>query len=177
MGEKEEEFVKVQNNDIFFYCDVDDVTVLELNMKLKMVSKHYDKITVYIHSNGGELMAALSAMDHIRACPAHVTTVADGICASAATLILLAGDTRKMHRHSYCLIHQLNTDGQWVKYADLKEQVHNYDKFMKNLKRIYKKFTNIPDGVLEKLCTKDIYWDYKKCVKYGLITEDTSPSE
>ena len=39
MGEKEEEFVKVQNNDIFFYCDVDDVTVLELNMKLKMVSK------------------------------------------------------------------------------------------------------------------------------------------
>jgi len=175
MGEQaEEEYVKVQHNEIFFYCEVSDVTVLELNMKLKSVARFHDHITLYIHSNGGELWAGLSAMDHIRACPAHVTTVADGICASAATLLLLAGDTRRMHRHSYCLIHQINTDGQWTKYSDLKEQVVNYDKFMKNFKKIYKKFTNIPDKVLDKLCTKDIYWDYKKCLKYGLLS---SPSE
>lgn len=87
MGDQEEEeYVKVQHNEIFFYCEVSDVTVLELNMKLKSVSRFHDHITLYIHSNGGELWAGLSAMDHIRACPAHVTTVADGICASAATL-------------------------------------------------------------------------------------------
>ena len=170
MTEPEEEFVKVQANEIFFYCEVSDVTVLEFNMKLKRLSREYDHVTVYIHSNGGDLWAGLSAMDHIRKCPSHVTTVADGICASAATLLLLAGDTRRMHKHSYVLIHQVNTeDGNWVRYTDLKEQVGNYDKFMKNFKKIYKRYTEIPEDVLEKLFTKDIYWDYRKCVKYGVV--------
>lgn len=165
-----ESIVKVQGNEIFFYCDVSDVSVLEFNMKLRQLSKEHNNITVYIHSNGGELLAGLSAMDHIRKCPSHVTTVVDGICASASTLMLLAGDSRQMHEHSYVLIHQVNTDGSWVKYTDLKEQVGNYDRFMKNFKKIYKKYTDIPDEVLEKLFTKDIYWDYKKCIKYGVVT-------
>jgi ATP-dependent protease ClpP protease subunit len=169
MTDEEDSFVKVQGNEIFFYCEVSDVSVLEFNMKLRQLSKEHDHITVYIHSNGGELWAGLSAMDHIRKCPSHVTTVADGVCASAATLILLAGDSRHMHEHSYVLIHQMSSDGSWEKYSDLKEQVGNYDRFMKNFKKIYKKYTEIPDEVLEKLFTKDIYWDYKKCVKYGVV--------
>jgi ATP-dependent protease ClpP protease subunit len=165
----EDSFVKVQGNEIFFYCEVSDVTVLEFNMKLRQVAKEHDRITVYIHSNGGDLWAGLSAMDHIRKCQSHVTTVADGICASAATMMLLAGDERRMHQHSYVLIHQVNTDGSWEKYSDLKEQVGNYDRFMKNFKKIYEKYTNIPSGVLDKLFMKDIYWDYRKCVKYGVV--------
>ena len=167
--EEEDSFVKVQGNEIFFYCEVSDVTVLEFNMKLRQLAKEHSRITVYIHSNGGDLWAGLSAMDHIRKCPSHVTTVADGICASAATMMLLAGDERQMHKHSYVLIHQVNTDGSWEKYSDLKEQVGNYDRFMKNFKKIYEKYTDIPSEVLEKLFMKDIYWDYKKCIKYGVV--------
>jgi ATP-dependent protease ClpP protease subunit len=167
--EEEDSFVKVQGNEIFFYCEVSDVTVLEFNMKLRQLAKEHSRITVYIHSNGGDLWAGLSAMDHIRKCPSHVTTVADGICASAATMMLLAGDERQMHKHSYVLIHQVNTDGSWEKYSDLKEQVGNYDRFMKNFKKIYEKYTNIPSSVLDKLFMKDIYWDYKKCVRYGVV--------
>jgi ATP-dependent protease ClpP protease subunit len=169
MTEEEDSFVKVQGNEIFFYCEVSDVTVLEFNMKLRQLAKEHSHITVYIHSNGGELWAGLSAMDHIRKCPSHVTTVADGICASAATMMLLAGDERQMLEHSYVLIHQVNTDGSWEKYSDLKEQVGNYDRFMKNFKKIYEKYTNIPSNVLDKLFMKDIYWDYRKCVKYGVV--------
>jgi ATP-dependent protease ClpP protease subunit len=84
-------------------------------------------------------------------------------------MMLLAGDERRMHQHSYVLIHQVNTDGSWEKYSDLKEQVGNYDRFMKNFKKIYEKYTDIPSEVLEKLFMKDIYWDYKKCIKYGVV--------
>jgi ATP-dependent protease ClpP protease subunit len=165
------ELVKVQGNEIFFYCDVSDIAVLEFNMKLRRVSKDYENVTVYIHSSGGDLWAGLSAMDHIRKCPSHVTTVADGICASAATLMLLGGDTRSMHDHSYVLIHQLRADeGTGERYTDMKEKIGNYDKFTKNFKKVYKRYTDIPDDVLDKLFLKDVYWDKKRCLKYGVAT-------
>jgi ATP-dependent Clp endopeptidase proteolytic subunit ClpP len=163
--------VDSKGNNIYFFTDVNDESVLSFNILLKKLERRYDDINVYIHSNGGELWAGISAMDHIRMCKSHVTTIADGICASAATLILLGGKERQMTKNSYVLIHQLSTDGSWDRYTELKEQVDNYDKFTKNFKKIYKNNTDIPLNVLEQLFTKDIYWSSKKCIKYGVVDE------
>jgi len=179
----EDEFVKVQGSDIYFHCEVCEVTVLELNMKLKklakeLLHKHLDlgldhvkpEIRIFIRSDGGDLHAGLSAMDCINGMNrVKVRTIADGVCASAATFLLLGGRTRHMTENSYILIHQLNMDGSWGKFEDFKDQMENLEKFMKRFREIYTRETRIPEAKLEKLLKRDVYMDAKKCLKWDVV--------
>jgi ATP-dependent Clp endopeptidase proteolytic subunit ClpP len=179
----EDEFVKVQGSDIYFHCEVCEVTVLELNMKLKklakeLLHKHLDlgldhvkpEIRIFIRSDGGDLHAGLSAMDCINGMNrVKVRTIADGVCASAATFLLLGGRTRHMTENSYILIHQLNMDGSWGKFEDFKDQMENLEKFMKRFREIYTRETRIPEDKLEKLLKRDVYMDAKKCLKWDVV--------
>jgi ATP-dependent Clp endopeptidase proteolytic subunit ClpP len=179
----DDEFVKVQGSDIYFHCEVCEATVLELNMKLKklakeLLHKHLDlgldhikpEIRIFIRSDGGDLHAGLSAMDCINGMNrVKVRTIADGVCASAATFLLLGGRTRHMTENSYILIHQLNMDGSWGKFEDFKDQMENLEKFMKRFREIYTRETRIPEDRLEKLLKRDVYMDAKKCLKWDVV--------
>jgi ATP-dependent Clp endopeptidase proteolytic subunit ClpP len=179
----EEEFVKVQGSDIYFHCEVCEAPVLELNMKLKklakeLLHKHLDlgldhikpEIRIFIRSDGGDLHAGLSAMDCIKGMDrVKVRTIADGVCASAATFLLLGGRTRHMTENSYILIHQLNMDGSWGKFEDFKDQMENLEKFMKRFREIYTRETRIPEDKLDKLLKRDVYMDAKKCLKWDVV--------
>jgi len=179
----EECFVKVQGSDVYFHCEVCEETVLELNMKIKkleleLLKKHLEiglddikpEIRVWIRSDGGDLHAGLSAMDCLRSMKrVKIRTIADGVCASAATFILLGGRTRHMTENSYILIHQLNMDGSWGKFEDFKDQMQNLEKFMERFHKIYTEETEIPERRLKKLLRRDVYMDSKKCLKYGVI--------
>ena len=181
--EHEPEFVKVQGSDVYFHCDVTPETVLEFNLKLKkleidLVKKHLDvgldhikpEIRVFIHSDGGDMHAGLSAMDCIRSMRrSKVRTIADGVCASAATFMLLGGRTRYMTKNSYVLIHQLNLDGTWGKYEDFKDQMENLDNFMNKLKEIYSEETSIPIEMMGDVMKRDIYFDSKKCLELNIV--------
>jgi ATP-dependent Clp endopeptidase proteolytic subunit ClpP len=180
---EEFEFVKVQGSDVYFYCEVCEESVRELNQKLRKLAlelrhKHMDlgldhirpEIRLYIRSDGGDIHSGLSAMDAIsaiRSC--KVRTIADGVCASAATFILLGGWTRHATPNSYVLIHQLNMDGVWGKFEDFKDQMGNLEQFMKRFRDIYLNETLVPEHKLKKLLKRDIYMNAKKCLKYGII--------
>lgn len=175
-----ETVVKVEGSHVFFYCDVCEDTVTELItmltklenelsvglLKLGMTSTT-PTIALHIMSHGGDLYAGLAAMDYIKNMRAHVTTIAEGCVASAASLIFLGGDERIVHRNAYVLIHQLSTEF-WGKYEDLKDEMRQCEKLMRHLKRIYLKETELPEKKLDKLMTRDLYLSFSKCVKYGV---------
>jgi ATP-dependent protease ClpP protease subunit len=180
---EEESFVKVQGSDVYFHCEVAEVTVLELNMKLKKLAlelnhKYLDlgikgrpEIRIWIRSDGGDLHSGLSAMDCIRALSkcVKIRTIADGVCSSAATFILLGGRTRHMTENSYILIHQLNMDGTWGKFEDFKDQMENLSQFMERFKDIYTRETKIPEKDLKKLLKRDVYMDADKCLDWFVV--------
>jgi ATP-dependent protease ClpP protease subunit len=175
--------VKIQGADVYFHCEVCEVTVLELNMKLKKLAlelnhKYLDlgitgrpEIRIWIRSDGGDLHAGLSAMDCIRSLrkAAKIRTIADGVCSSAATFILLGGRTRHMTENSYVLIHQLNMDGTWGKFEDFKDQMENLSQFMDRFKDIYTRETKIPERDLKKLLKRDVYMDAAKCLDWHVV--------
>ena len=180
---EEESFVKIQGSDVYFHCEVCETTVLELNMKLKKLAlelchkyldlgiQHRPEIRIWIRSDGGDLHAGLSAMDCIRSLSkrAKIRTIADGVCASAATFILLGGRSRHMTENSYVLIHQLNMDGTWGKFEDFKDQMENLSQFMDRFKDIYMRETKIPERDLKKLLKRDVYMDAVKCLEWGVV--------
>lgn len=167
---------------IYFYSEVDRKTILQMNKSLFEVSNdllkcQIDKdldmapsVKLHINSYGGSIFAGLSGMDEILRCPVPVTTVVDGCAASAATFLSVVGSHRQISRNAYMLIHQLSS-GCWGKYADILDHKQNMDELMKRIKQIYKEYTKVPTKKLDGVLNRDLWWDAKTCLRYGLVDE------
>ena len=82
------------------------------------------QIDLHINSPGGEVFEGLAIMNCLRAHPAAVTTYVDGIAASIASVIAMAGDRIVMGPHSQLMIHDgsglcIGNAGEMRKMADL----------------------------------------------------------
>lgn len=171
--------VSREKNHIYFYDDVSTESCLELNRELMALAKELQKYSldyncespkIYLHINsyGGELLACFSTIDYIKNCPVPVVSIIEGCAASAATLISVVASERYMTESSWMLIHQLS-GGYWGKYEEMEEDLENSRKFMEKIYEIYEGHTKLTKEELKKMLKKDEWWDYKTCLKYGLI--------
>ena len=163
------EYIKVEGTDVFFYCDVSVESVAELCAAVKKIERDYYEATirVHIHSDGGDLHAGLAAMDFLRSLRCRVITIAEGMCASAATFVFLGGDSRIVQPNAYLLIHQLGSEF-WGKYEDMKDEMTKCERLMKRMKKINLRETKLPETKLNKLMKRDLYLSHRQCVKYGI---------
>ena len=63
-------------------------------------------INVRINSVGGDVFAAHAIYNMLKAHPAKVTACIDGLCASAATIVAMAGDTIRMPSNTMMMVHK-----------------------------------------------------------------------
>lgn len=161
--------IKVIDNKVFFYCDVDDDTIFEFVTTLHTM-KHMSEITVFIKSDGGDVYAGLCAMDHMKTHPSYITTVADGLCASSASLMLFGGDKRLMMPNARILIHQVSSEFSG-KFEDLKAEKRNMNAIMKQIRNIYSENSQIPEEKLDKYMNKDTFLSCNTCIKYGIVED------
>jgi ATP-dependent Clp protease, protease subunit len=63
-------------------------------------------ITVRINSPGGDVFDGLAMYNSLKSHPAAINTVVEGLAASAASFIMLAGDTVTMAENSLVMIHK-----------------------------------------------------------------------
>lgn len=157
--------IKVIGNKIFFYNEVNEESVAELVTKLHEM-EHLSKVTIFIKSEGGDVYSGFSAMDHMKASPLEITTVADGLCASSATLILYGGDKRLIMKNARILIHQASSDFAGGKFEDLDDEKKLMKSVMKQMREVYK---DIPTEKLDFLMKKDVYLTSSKSLKYGIV--------
>lgn len=71
--------------------------------------KGVKEIEVRITSLGGDADQAFQIHDALQDHPAKVITIINGFCASAATIIALAGDVRRISRNAVYLIHKCSS--------------------------------------------------------------------
>lgn len=173
MPEEESELnIQVFDNEIYFYEEVTDETILKLNIEIrKLIKARVAEIVIFINSTGGDVFSGFSAMDHIRASPVPVTTVADGLCCSAATLLLLGGHLRLVKEHSHVLIHQISTESSaWAKFEDMKDEMKNLEILMGKMVDVYRQQTDLPEKKLGRMMKHDIYLSSDLCIKYGIAS-------
>jgi ATP-dependent Clp endopeptidase proteolytic subunit ClpP len=160
--------IKVHKNEVYFYDEVTKESVLHLiNTLLKLREKYTKRIYLFIHSEGGDLHAGMSAMDHISNLGVEVRTVIDGFVASAATLMFLAGTKRYTMPSANLLIHQLSTEF-WGKFQDLQDEMANSEGLMNTIKSVYKKHTTIPSKEIKSLLKREMYLSAEKCIEYNI---------
>lgn len=95
-----------------------------------------DTITVRINSPGGDVYEAIALLNTLRGHPARIVTVVDGLAASAASFVAMAGDEVVVGRNAELMIHDA-----WV-YAsgnaeELRKHAENLDRISNNIASIY----------------------------------------
>lgn len=169
-------------NHIYFNNDITTDTAFELNKEIRNVQTKIKTISaslgieiqpiiLHLTTDGGNIYSALSIIDCISSLTIPLYTVIDGFVASAGTLISIMGEKRYMTKNSYMLIHELRC-GYWGKMSSIEEEISNLKKLMKHITGIYLKRTKIDKNEIKEILKKDITWNIKECIKYGLIDEE-----
>jgi len=180
-GSSENNKVQVGRNRIYFYSEVSRPKNLELNKNIATMSNTLynrgqslqtdpGRIFLHINSFGGSVFAGMSSVDYILNSKVPITTVIDGCAASAATIMSVVGHHRVMHKHSFMLIHQISS-AMWGKFEEMKDDMKNSELLMETIIKIYEEHTRIPRSELENILKRDIWWDAKTCLDYGLVDE------
>ena len=185
-GSSDDSRVSVEQSRIYFYSGVTRQDNLTLNKllhstgnKMANIQQLYKlseppKVQLHINSYGGSVFAGFSSVDYIRNCPVPVVSVIDGCAASAATIMSVVAEERLMHEHAFMLIHQLSS-GMRGKFEAMKDDMANNELLMKKIIGIYEEHTKIPKSKIKDILKRDLWWDAKTCLKYGLVDDIIIP--
>lgn len=144
--------------------------IMRWNMEDRGVAVEDRKpITLYIMSYGGDVDFMWALIDTMLSSKTPVNTVNLGVCASAASLIFMAGGKRSMMPRAKVVIHEgsASLSGDAVKVMDASE---SYKKTLKQMKAFILDRTSIPASALNKKRNNDWELDSDYCLEHGVCT-------
>lgn len=129
-------------------------------------------IHIHINSYGGSVFASVAILNHIKALEGkNIETFNDGICASGASLIFMAGEKRYMPENTMLMIHRASTFG-WGNVNELRKVADTLEKLDNNV--VFKTYEAHFKGEKEELYSlvDDETWlSAEESEKYGLCTD------
>lgn len=132
--------------------------------------KGVQSITVRINSPGGEVMAAQAIYNLIKSHPANITVIIDGLAASAASLVAMAGDKIIMPSNALMMIHNpmlyaAGDRNDMLHAADVLEKVKN------SLISVYSEKTGKDSVTLSKMMDAETWMSADEAFAEGFIDE------
>lgn len=132
-------------------------------------------IDLHINSPGGEIFDGIAIMNALRSHPATVTTYVDGLAASIASVIAMAGDRVVMAPNSQMMIH----DGSGFcigNAADMREMATLLDRQSDNIASVYAAKAGGDVADWRALMTAETWYTAEEAVEAGLADEVSSSS-
>lgn len=125
-------------------------------------------VTVRINSLGGDLYTGIAIHDALRDLPARVTVIVEGIAASAASVIAMAGDEVRVHPGDTIMIHGVAAL-LWDYYGidELKKVVRSFEAAEKAIARIYAERTGLTEERLREMMSRETWMVGKDAVELG----------
>lgn len=126
-----------------------------------------DRIQLRINSPGGNAWDGVAIMNTLRRHRARVEVTVDGIAASAASLIAMAGDHIVMNRSSQMMIH--DTSGMaWGNAATMRETADLLDKLSDSYADAYAKRAGGSRGAWRDVMRAETWYTAEEAVLAGL---------
>ena len=141
----------------------DDVTPMIFKEEL---NQHQGDITVWINSPGGDCIAAAQIYNLLMEHKGNVTVKIDGIAASAASVIAMAGTTVLMSPVAMLMIHNPMT----VAYGNTEEMqkaIEMLNEVKESIINAYELKTGLSRNKLSKLMDNETWMDARKAVELG----------
>lgn len=162
--------------EIWIYADIGeswwDETVSAKSLVKELAALEADQITVRINSYGGSVSDGIAIYNALRRHKASVTVCVDGIAASIASLIAMAGDRVEIAENAQMMLH-----APWGvvmgNAAELRDRADMLDKWAESMAASYARKTGkTEDQVMAWLQDgKDHWFTAAECVAEGLADE------
>lgn len=126
-----------------------------------------DRITLRVNSPGGEVFDGIAIYNLLRSHPAHVTAYVDGIAASIASVIALAGDEVIMQPHSQLMIH--DPWGMCIgNAADMEEMAARLGKHADDIAAVYADRAGGTVAEWRERMAAEVWYSAQETVEAGL---------
>lgn len=127
-------------------------------------------IRLFVNSPGGSTSAAMGIYDAIQLCRADVSTIAFGLAASTAAIVLAGGSKGKRFAmpNTRIMMHQ-PLGGASGQVIDVEIQAREIMYHRKNVTRIFSQITGRPFKQVEKDIDRDRYMSPMEAVEYGIL--------
>jgi ATP-dependent Clp endopeptidase proteolytic subunit ClpP len=133
-------------------------------------------LSVRINSPGGDVFDGATIYNQLVQHPATVTVYVDGLAASAASLVAMAGDKICMADNAMMMIH--NAWGCMAGDAnDLRTFADILQKVSETMCATYAKRSGMKAADVQKLMDKETWFNAQECVDEGLADEIVQPAE
>lgn len=142
-----------------------------------------NNIELHINSYGGSVFASISIFNYLKSLDKNITTINDGICASGASLIFMAGNKAIMPSNTMLMVHRASSYG-WGNCKDLRELANTLEKLDNStVLETYKTRYKGTDEELMNLIDSETWISAKECFEFGFcdelqdISNDNKPEE
>nr|DAM81550.1 MAG TPA: Putative ATP dependent Clp protease [Caudoviricetes sp.] len=123
-------------------------------------------ITVWINSPGGDVFAAAQIYNMLRDYKGHVTVKIDGLAASAASVIAVAGDTVLVSPVAMMMIHNPATLAMG-NTKDMEAAISMLNEVKESILNAYVDKTGLSRNKLSKMMDDETWFNAKKAVELG----------
>lgn len=136
------------------------------------------EISLYIHSPGGLIPAGLAIYDTMQLIRAPISTIAVGMAASMATVLLTAGTKGRRFALPHATIHlHQPLGGVEGQATDIEIAAREILRQRALLNELLKKHTGLSDEKIERFTDRDFYMTAAQAVQYGIIDNVLHPPE
>ena len=143
--------------------------------------KDKSKITVKLNSCGGDLYTGIAIHNALKALSGEVNVVVEGIAASAASVIMCAGDTVTVYPGSLVMIHGVSVLlWDYLNIQDMKQLIKGMDASERAVAEIYNAKTRIATDTLRSMMTKETWLTGREALEKGFadaLKEDENDPE
>lgn len=150
------------------------VSAASFAQDLKDCGNNLKQINLHIHSPGGDVFDGIAIYNLLKNHPANVTVYIDGLAASMASVIAMAGNEIIMPENAMMMIHkpwgiQGGDAEDMRKYADLLDRVEN------TLIPAYASKTGKTPEELAEMLSAETWLNGKECVEQGFADKLAEP--
>lgn len=148
----------------------DEITPAEFNNDLKTLGA-VEEITVRINSGGGDVFAAVAIYTRLKEHKAKITVKIDGWCASAATIIAMAGDTIEISVGGIFMIHDPAAGVLgYYKADELKKIADELETIKQSIVNCYMTVSDKSEEEIKSLMTDETWYTGQEAVEAGFCT-------
>lgn len=150
------------------------ITAKSFSKDLKALGNNLKQINLHIHSPGGDVFDGIAIYNLLKNHPANVTVYIDGLAASMASVIAMAGNEVIMPENAMMMIHkpwgvQGGDAEDMRKYADLLDKIEN------TLIPAYANKTGKTPEELAEMLSAETWLNGKECVEQGFADKLAEP--
>jgi ATP-dependent Clp protease protease subunit len=147
----------------------DEVTPKQFADDLKALGD-ISELTVYMNSEGGDVFAGQAIYSMLKRHKAHVTVHVDGLAASIASLIAMAGDTVVMPKNAMMMVHNPWTFA-YGNSAELRKMADDLDVIRESMLATYTAKTGLSNEEVIALLDAETWLTAEDAVAKGFADE------